>query len=109
MPSRQTLAPLWSEHPVAVLQAPWVTPAQRDAGKALVAHLRSREIQATALSSGFRPAEPSVPLKTADAKNPFERLAQFGVALELPPVAQPPEGAVVRNLMMMWSRVVQSR
>jgi ABC-type Fe3+ transport system substrate-binding protein len=100
---------MWSDHPVAVLDAPWVTPAQRDAGRALVAHLRSREVQATALASGFRPAEPSVPLKTADGKNPFERLASFGIALELPPVAQPPDGAVVRNLMMMWSRVVQAK
>lgn len=98
---------LWSDHPVAVLDAPWVTPAQRGAAQLLVAHLRSREVQSTALASGFRPADPAVPLKTSDAKNPFERLATYGIALELPPVAPPPDGPVIRNLMMMWSRVVQ--
>ena len=98
---------MWSDHPAAVLDAPWVTPAQRTAGKALLDHLRSKEVQATALSFGFRPADPSVPIKTADAQNPFTRLATYGVALELPPVAPPPDGPVVRNLLMMWSRLVQ--
>jgi hypothetical protein len=37
---------------------------------------------------------------------PFTRLSQHGVMIEIPPVAQTPDGQVVRNLMMMWSRVV---
>jgi hypothetical protein len=100
---------LWSDHPVAILDADWVTPAQRAAADILVAYLRSREVQGTALSFGFRPADPAVPLKTSDAANPFSRLASYGLALELPPVASAPEGPVVRNLLMMWSRVVQAR
>jgi ABC-type Fe3+ transport system substrate-binding protein len=97
---------LWSDHPMAVLQAEWVTDAQRAAARQLVAYLRSRPVQATALRYGFRPADPSVPIKTAETDNPFTKLAQYGVQVEVPPAAQPPDGPVVRNLLMMWSRVV---
>jgi hypothetical protein len=40
-----------------------------------------------------------------DSKNPFKRLGAYGLALDLP-AAPVPEGAVVRNLLTMWSRVV---
>ena len=98
---------IWSDHPVAVLDAPWVTPAQRAAAERLVAFLRSRPVQATALRFGFRPADPAVPIKTADGSNPFTKMAQYGLTFELPPAVQPAEGPVVRNLLMMWSRVVK--
>jgi hypothetical protein len=39
----------------------------------------------------------------------FTRSAQYGLSLELPPAAQPPDGAVIRNMLMMWSRVVKPR
>lgn len=97
---------LWSDHPAAILGAEWVTPAQRQAARTWLGYLRSRPVQEKALSYGFRPADPSVPLKTASANNPFTRLAEHGVKIEIPPVAQSPDGQVVRNLMMMWSRVV---
>jgi ABC-type glycerol-3-phosphate transport system substrate-binding protein len=99
---------LWSDHPVAILSASWVTAQQRQAARAYVGYLRSREVQEQALSWGFRPADTSVPIKSADARNPFTRLAQFGVKLEIPPAASAPPPAVVRNLLTMWSRVVGS-
>ncbi len=98
---------LWSDHPAAILQAEWVTPAQKKAARVWLAHLRTREIQERALGFGFRPGDPSVPVKTADAQNPFTRLAQYGIQIEIPPVAKAPDGAVVRNLMQMWSRIVE--
>jgi ABC-type sulfate transport system substrate-binding protein len=98
---------MWSDHPVAVLDAPWVTTPQKQAAQALVDFLRSSPAQSKALSYGFRPADPSVPIKTSDADNPFSRLAQYGLAVELPTAALPPDGPVVRNLMMMWSRVAR--
>lgn len=99
---------LWSDHPVALLGGEWVTPAQREAARRLVTHLRSRPMQMRALAFGFRPADPAVPIRTGDG-NPFTRLESYGVRIDVPPVAQPPEGPVIRNLMMMWTRVVQSR
>jgi ABC-type sulfate transport system substrate-binding protein len=97
---------LWSDHPAAVLQGDWVTPAQKGAALKWLAYLRSRPVQERALAFGFRPADPSVPLKTQDPANPFTRLAEHGIQVDVPPVAEVPEGPVVRNLLTMWSRVV---
>ncbi|MBZ4421783.1 extracellular solute-binding protein [Myxococcus sp. RHSTA-1-4] len=97
---------LWSDHPAAVLQGPWVTPKQKEAALEWLRYLRSRPVQERALAFGFRPADPSVPLKTQDAANPFTRLASHGIQVDVPPAAEVPEGPVVRNLLTLWSRVV---
>ena len=97
---------LWSDHPAAVLQAEWVTPKQKEAARQWLAYLRSRPVQEQALIFGFRPADPSVPIKSQDASNPFTRLAEHGILVDVPPAAEVPEGPVVRNLLTMWSRVV---
>jgi hypothetical protein len=95
---------VWSDHPAGLLATDWITPAQRDAARKLLAHLRSRDTQQQALAFGFRPADPGVALRTTDAQNPFTRLAPAGLKVELPPAAKTPEPTVVRNLMMLWSR-----
>jgi ABC-type sulfate transport system substrate-binding protein len=100
---------LWSDHPIALLAGDWVTDAEKQAARAFIAFLRSRPMQERALSYGFRPADPSVPIRTADAQNPYTRLAQFGVKVDIPPVATPPDGPVIRNMLTMWSRVVTNR
>jgi ABC-type Fe3+ transport system substrate-binding protein len=97
---------MWSNHPAAVLQAPWVTEKQKEAARQWLAYLRSRPVQEKAVGFGFRPADASVPLKTADGSNPFTRLAEHGIQVEVPPAAEVPEGPVVRTLLEMWSRVV---
>jgi hypothetical protein len=99
----------WSDHPAAVPQAPWVSDAQRAAGRQLLAFLRGRDVQARALAFGFRPADPAVPIKTGAADNPFTRLARYGLKADLPPVSPAPDAAVVRNLMMLWSRTIGPR
>jgi ABC-type glycerol-3-phosphate transport system substrate-binding protein len=94
---------LWSDHPWGLLHAPWVTEKQHAAALLFASFLRSRPIQERALRFGFRPAETSVPLKTADAQNPFTRLAEF------PSVAEPPDPAVIRNLLALWTRTHQTQ
>lgn len=98
---------LWSDHPAGVLAAPWVTESQRKAARLWLKHLRSRPVQEQALRFGFRPGDPSVPVKSQDPSNPFNKLAAYGLKVDIPSAAQPPEPAVVRNLLSMWSRVVQ--
>jgi ABC-type molybdate transport system substrate-binding protein len=100
---------LWSDHPVALLQGDWVTEPQKQAARTFVAFLRSRPMQERALSYGFRPADPSVPIRTSDGQNPYTRLSQYGVKVDIPPVATPPDGPVIRNLLTMWSRVVTNK
>ncbi|HEY5945514.1 MAG TPA: substrate-binding domain-containing protein [Kofleriaceae bacterium] len=98
---------IWSDHPIALLDAPWVTPEQKQAARKYIAFLRSKPSQQRALEYGFRPADTSVPVVTNDAQNPFTRLASQGITVDVPPAATAPDGPVVRNLMMMWTRVVQ--
>lgn len=99
---------LWSDHPAAILQGEWVTDAQKQAARAWLAHLRTRAIQERALAFGFRPGDPAVPVKSADANNPWTKLAPYGVQIEIPTAAKAPDGVVVRNLLTMWSRVVDT-
>jgi Bacterial extracellular solute-binding protein len=99
---------LWSDHPVALLARDGVSETQKTAARQWIQHLRSRSVQERALSFGFRPGDTAVPVKTADAQNPFTRMAPYGVKLEIPPVASVPEEPVIRNLLMMWSRLVEN-
>lgn len=98
---------VWSDHPTAILQADWVTPAQKAAAHVWLKHLHSRPMQEQALMAGFRPGDPSVPVKSPDPNNPWTKNADNGVQVDIPPVAPAPEGPVVHNLMTMWSRVTQ--
>ncbi|HSD87777.1 MAG TPA: substrate-binding domain-containing protein [Kofleriaceae bacterium] len=98
---------IWSDHPIALLDASWVTADQKTAARQFIAFLRSKPSQQRALEFGFRPADTSVPVVTNDAQNPFTRLASEGITVDVPPAAETPEGPLVRNLMMMWTRVVQ--
>jgi ABC-type glycerol-3-phosphate transport system substrate-binding protein len=97
---------LSSDHPAAILAADWVTEPERRAARKWLAYLRSRPIQEKALALGFRPGDTSVPVKTGDAQNPWTRLAQYGIQVEIPPVAKTPDGPLARNLMTMWRRLV---
>ena len=97
---------IWSDHPIVLLDAPWVTPAQKAAATTLMTFLRSTPIQRTAVAYGFRPADTTVPIKAA-GETPFSRAAAYGVSPDLPSAVQPPDGAVVRNLMMLWSRLIK--
>jgi ABC-type Fe3+ transport system substrate-binding protein len=100
---------LWSDHPIALIDAEWVRPEQREAARTLIAFLMSVPVQKRALDFGFRPADLTVPLKSTDANNPFVRLAPYGLTVDVPPAADPPSGAVIRNLLTLWSREVSRR
>lgn len=52
----------WHEHPYAIPQADWVTDEQRQAAKTFTDFIRSEAVQKKVLESGFRPANPAVPL-----------------------------------------------
>lgn len=57
----------WETHPAGVVEAEWVTAAQREGAKAFLAFLVSASQQAKAAKYGFRPA-----LKTAPLTAPFD-------------------------------------
>jgi ABC-type Fe3+ transport system substrate-binding protein len=98
---------LWSNHPYVVPKADWVTAEQRAAAVVLRDFLLSPEIQTTALTFGFRSANPDVKVLSDDPANPWNRLKPFGVRVDVPAVAEPPSGEVTRLLLETWRRVVE--
>ena len=67
----------WSDHPFVTLRGEWVTPEAQAAALALRTFLLSREAQEKALQSGFRPADPAIPLANtligpASGADPFQ-------------------------------------
>ncbi|MEM2123556.1 MAG: substrate-binding domain-containing protein, partial [Candidatus Bathyarchaeia archaeon] len=75
---------LLSDHPYVLLDAEWVTPWQRFAAAQYLLYLLTPGAQEKAQQHGFRPANPSVPLK-AEIFNPSN-----GVKLDLEvPVLKP--------------------
>jgi hypothetical protein len=99
---------IWSDNPVVLLQGEWVTEAQKKAGRLFIEHLRGRPMQELAFAYGFRPAEPSVALRTDDPKSPFVRLASKGIRLDVPPASARPDLATVRALLGTWTHVMKS-
>ena len=94
---------MWSSHPAALLEADWVSAAQKAAAEKLMTYLRSKPVQQAALSHGFRPSDPSIPI-VGGSTSPFESAKAFGVRVDLPPAIDPPPGPVIRNVMELWSR-----
>jgi serine/threonine protein kinase len=98
---------VWSDHPAALLAAPWVSEAQRQMAREYIAYLRSEPAQREALTYGFRPADTSVKITAAERENPFTRHANSGIAIQAPSAVEMPAGPVVRKLMQMWANLVQ--
>jgi ABC-type Fe3+ transport system substrate-binding protein len=99
---------LWSNHPFALLGGDAITPEQRVAARALREFLLSKEIQASALAFGFRPANPDIRVLSDDPNNPWNRLKPYGIRVDVPAVAEPPSGEVTRLLLETWRRNVES-
>jgi len=86
----------WSNHPYAVLNAPWVTAEQKDAAGVFEAFLHDKPQQLKALELGFRPTDPSIPLAA-----PLD--AQHGVDVAQPKtVLEIPDAAVIDGIQTLW-------
>jgi Ca-activated chloride channel family protein len=88
---------LLADHPYAVLTAPWVTPAKRDAAAVFLAYLRSPAGQRTWQANNFRD----------DAGRPGAQVtAANGMLPDQPTtVLQPPAPTVVRAILDGWSQL----
>jgi ABC-type glycerol-3-phosphate transport system substrate-binding protein len=95
---------LWSDHPACLLDADWVTPAQRQAATVLVDYLMSPAVQQQALRRGFRPGNLDIPVVTQDSDNPFRRYHDVGVRVEVPRIAASPSGDTLQALLQTFER-----
>jgi Ca-activated chloride channel family protein len=86
----------WSNHPYAILNAPWVTAEQKEAAKVFETFLLDKPQQLKALEYGFRPADPSIPLNA-----PLN--AEHGVDTAQPQtILEIPSAAVITGIEALW-------
>jgi Ca-activated chloride channel family protein len=86
----------WSNHPFAVLNAPWVTEEQKEAAGLFEAFLLDKPQQVKALEYGFRPADPSISLTA-----PLD--SQHGVDISQPKtILEIPSAAVIDKIQALW-------
>jgi len=86
----------WSNHPYAILNAPWVTAEQRAAAEDFQAFLLDRPQQQRAIELGFRPADVDIPLTS-----PLD--TQHGVDPGQPQtVLQIPSAEVIAGIQELW-------
>jgi len=86
----------WSNHPYAVLNAPWVTAEQKEAAKLFETFLLDKPQQLKSLEFGFRPADPSIPLTS-----PLD--PQHGVDTNQPQtILEIPSAPVIEGIQSLW-------
>jgi Ca-activated chloride channel family protein len=86
----------WSDHPYAVLDAPWVGAEEREAAQKFLAFLKEKPQQTRALALGFRPADTSIPM---DA--PID--AAHGVDPKQPQtLLDVPDAKTLEGLLALW-------
>jgi Ca-activated chloride channel family protein len=86
----------WSDHPYAILNAPWVTAEQKEGAKDFETFLLAKPQQLAAIALGFRPSDPSVPLSA-----PLD--AAHGVDTQQPKtVLEVPSADVISAAQALW-------
>lgn len=97
---------IWSDYPFSILVGENSTADQKDAALLFERYLYSVPVQQQALTTGFRPANPDVPLLTDDPNNPFNRYKDAGLLIRIPRtvIADTPTGDVLNRLMSVFDR-----
>ena len=98
---------MWSDYPFSILMGDQSTAEQKDAALAFMQYLYSPPVQQAALRTGFRPANPDVPLLTNnDPNNPFNLYADAGLDIKIPRtvIADTPPGEVLSRLRSVFER-----
>jgi Ca-activated chloride channel homolog len=90
---------MWSDNPITVLGADWVTPVQAEAGEAFAAFLQTKTAQQILPKFGFRPLDESVALGELFT-------AEYGVDPAGPSVTLPrPSVDVVSAAIDQWTQI----
>lgn len=90
---------MWSDNPAVVLNAPWTTAAQKEAGAAFLEFLNTRTAQEILPAYGFRPMD-----DTVDASTHLN--AEVGIDVTQPSVSLPrPSAEVVSAAIDQWTQI----
>jgi Ca-activated chloride channel family protein len=86
----------WSDHPVGIVNRPWVTPERKEAAQIYINYLLARPQQEKALTYGFRPGSPDVavgaPIDAAHGVDPKQPTTTLEV----------PSSEVIAALEQQW-------
>ena len=86
----------WSDHPVGVVNRPWVTPERQEAAQIYIRYLLGRPQQEKAMTYGFRPGSPDVavgpPIDAAHGVDPKQPTTTLEV----------PSSEVIAALQQQW-------
>lgn len=93
---------MWNDNPYYIIDATWSSPAQRTAAQVFLEFLLTEPIQRQSLQHGFRPANPSVPVRFAGS--PFLLYERYGLKNDIGQVCEPPTADVITNLLASWQR-----
>ncbi len=89
----------WSNHPYAVVNAPWVSDIEREAALDFEAFLLDRPQQEQAIQLGFRPADPTIQLTS-----PLDQ--DHGIDINQPStILEVPSGEVTSQALELWQEV----
>jgi len=92
----------WHEHPFGVVNADWVTDAQREAARTFTQFVLTEDMQRLIMAEGYRPANPNVPLE-------FPFVAENGVDPQKPSaVLDVPNPETILQIQQNWD-VVKKR
>ena len=88
----------WSNHPYAIVNAPWVSAEQKEAAQSFETFLLDKPQQLKALELGFRPADPSISLSA-----PLD--SQHGVDTNQPQtILEIPSAPVIEGIQNLWQQ-----
>ncbi len=99
-------ATIISDHPYAVLNAPWVTAEQQQAAAMFRDCLLAEPTQQLALQYGFRPANADVSISNNDGNNPFNALQGYGLQVDIQQQVAVPPADVLTSLLDLWRRQI---
>lgn len=97
---------LWSNNPYYVLNTPWSDGKRQAASKAFMKFLMSEPAQRMALTHGFRPGNPAVPILFPES--PFTTGQKFGLKVDLNGICEIPKGEIIHNLLVGWNNNVRA-
>lgn len=90
---------LYSDHPFCLLNADWITPAQKKVANAFLAFLNKPETVESALEYGFRPINSSIPLDPAVFNYETNGIS-FNITI--PELNTPTDGDVLLKIPDLW-------
>jgi serine/threonine protein kinase/ABC-type Fe3+ transport system substrate-binding protein len=93
---------IWNDNPCFLIDAPWITAAQRKAADAFLDFLSSEPIQKQVIDFGFRPSNPKVGIRYPES--PFTTLEKYGLRIDIPTVISPPRADVLKALMELAAK-----